>query len=216
MKIIAVGMNYAQHNKELGHTQENSEPVIFMKPDSAILKDGKPFFVPDFSHEVHYETEVVVRICRLGKNIAPRFAHRYYDAVTVGIDFTARDLQRKFREAGNPWELCKGFDNSAAIGTFISLEQAGGDLQNLDFHLDIDGREVQRGNTADMLFKIDDIIAYVSRFMTLKIGDLLFTGTPAGVGPVSVGQHLQGYLGGEKAARFSYPLISSALSYSLY
>ena len=202
MKIIAVGMNYAQHNKELGHTQENSVPVIFMKPDSAILKDGKPFFVPDFSHEVHYETEVVVRICRLGKNIAPRFAHRYYDAVTVGIDFTARDLQRKFREAGNPWELCKGFDNSAAIGTFISLEQAGGDLQNLDFHLDIDGREVQRGNTADMLFKIDDIIAYVSRFMTLKIGDLLFTGTPAGVGPVSVGQHLQGYLGGEKLLDF--------------
>lgn len=202
MKIIAVGMNYAQHNKELGYTQENREPVIFMKPDSAILKDGKPFFVPDFSHEVHYETEVVVRICRLGKNIAPRFAHRYYDAVTVGIDFTARDLQRKFREAGNPWELCKGFDNSAAIGTFISLEQAGGDLQNLDFHLDIDGCEVQRGNTADMLFKIDDIIAYVSRFMTLKIGDLLFTGTPAGVGPVSVGQHLQGYLGGEKLLDF--------------
>ena len=202
MKIIAVGMNYAQHNKELGHTQENSEPVIFMKPDSAILKDGKPFFVPDFSHEVHYETEVVVRICRLGKNIAPRFAHRYYDAVTVGIDFTARDLQRKFREAGNPWELCKGFDNSAAIGTFISLEQAGGDLQNLDFHLDIDGCEVQRGNTADMLFKIDDIKAYVSRFMTLKIGDLLFTGTPAGVGLVSVGQHLQGYLGGEKLLDF--------------
>lgn len=202
MKIIAVGMNYAQHNRELGHTQENREPVIFMKPDSAILKDGKPFFVPDFSHEVHYETEVVVRICRLGKNIAPRFAHRYYDAVTVGIDFTARDLQRKFREAGNPWELCKGFDNSAAIGTFISLEQADGDLQNLDFHLDIDGCEVQRGNTADMLFKIDDIIAYVSRFMTLKIGDLLFTGTPAGVGPVSVGQHLQGYLGGEKLLDF--------------
>ena len=202
MKIIAVGMNYAQHNRELGHTQENREPVIFMKPDSAILKDGKPFFVPDFSHEVHYETEVVVRICRLGKNIAPRFAHRYYDAVTVGIDFTARDLQRKFREAGNPWELCKGFDNSAAIGTFISLEQAGGDLQNLDFHLDIDGCKVQRGNTADMLFKIDDIIAYVSRFMTLKIGDLLFTGTPAGVGPVSVGQHLQGYLGGEKLLDF--------------
>ena len=202
MKIIAVGMNYAQHNRELGHTQENREPVIFMKPDSAILKDGKPFFVPDFSHEVHYETEVVVRICRLGKNIAPRFAHRYYDAVTVGIDFTARDLQRKFREAGNPWELCKGFDNSAAIGTFISLEQAGGDLQNLDFHLDIDGCEVQRGNTADMLCKIDDIIAYVSRFMTLKIGDLLFTGTPAGVGPVSVGQHLQGYLGGEKLLDF--------------
>ena len=117
MKIIAVGMNYARHNEELGHTLENKEPVIFMKPDSAILKDGKPFFIPDFSNEVHYETELVVRINRLGKNIASRFAHRYYDAVTVGIDFTARDLQRRFREVGNPWELCKGFDSSAAIGT---------------------------------------------------------------------------------------------------
>lgn len=203
MKILAVGMNYAQHNNEMGHTQVNREPVIFMKPDSAILKDGKPFFIPDFSSEVHYETEVVVRICRLGKNIAPRFAHRYYDAVTVGIDFTARDLQRKFREAGNPWELCKGFDNSAAIGTFISLEQAGGDLQNLDFHLTIDDKEVQRGNTSNMLFKVDDIISYISRFMTLKIGDLLFTGTPAGVGPVSIGQHLQGYLGEEKLLDFN-------------
>lgn len=203
MKILAVGMNYVAHCQEL-HANENlpKEPVIFMKPDSALLKDSKPFFIPDFSRQVDYETELVVRINRLGKNIAERFAHRYYDAVTVGIDFTARDLQRKFREAGNPWELCKGFDNSAAIGTFISLEQAGGDLQNLDFHLDIDGCEVQRGNTTDMLFKIDDIIAYVSRFMTLKIGDLLFTGTPAGVGPVSVGQHLQGYLGGEKLLDF--------------
>lgn len=202
MKIIAVGMNYAQHNKELGHTQVNIEPIIFLKPDSAILKDGKPFFIPDFSNEVHYETEIVVRICRLGRNIAPRFAPRYYDAVTVGIDFTARDLQRRFRAAGNPWELCKGFDNSAAIGTFIPLEQAGGNVQHLDFHLDIDGQEVQRGNTSDMLFKVDDIIAYVSRFMTLKIGDLLFTGTPVGVGPVSIGQHLQGYLGEEKLLDF--------------
>lgn len=202
MKIIAVGMNYALHNQELGHTQENREPVIFLKPDSAILKDGKPFFLPDFSNEIHYETEVVVRICRLGKHIAPRFAHRYYDAVTVGIDFTARDLQRRFREAGNPWELCKGFDNSAAIGTFVSLEQAGGDVQQLDFHLDIDGCTVQHGNTADLLFRVDDIIAYVSRFMTLKIGDLLFTGTPVGVGPVSIGQHLQGYLGAEKVLDF--------------
>lgn len=174
-----------------------------MKPDSAILKDGKPFFIPDFSDEVHYETEVVVRICRLGKNIAPRFARRYYDAVTVGIDFTARDLQRKFREAGNPWELCKGFDNSAAIGTFVPLEQVGGNVQNLDFHLTIDDKEVQRGHTADMLFRVDEIIAYVSRFMTLKIGDLLFTGTPVGVGPVSIGQHLQGYLGEEKVLDFN-------------
>ena len=202
MKIIAVGMNYALHNKELGHTHENKEPVIFLNPASAIPKDGKPLFSPDFSNAVHYETEVDVRICRLGKNIAPRFAHRYYDAVTVGIDFTARDLQRKFREAGNPWELCKGFDNSAAIGTFIPLEQAGGDVQNLDFHLTIDDKEVQRGHTADMLFRVDEIIAYVSRFMTLKIGDLLFTGTPVGVGPVSIGQHLQGYLGEEKVLDF--------------
>ena len=179
MKIIAVGMNYAQHNKELGHTQVNTEPVIFMKPDSAILKDGKPFFIPDFSNEIHYETELVVRINRLGKNIAPRFANRYYDAVTVGIDFTARDLQRKFRELGNPWELCKGFDSSAAIGTFVPVERY-----------------------KDMLFKIDDIIAYVSQFVTLKIGDLLFTGTPVGVGPVSIGQRLQGYLEGEKLLDF--------------
>ena len=202
MKIIAVGMNYALHNQELGHTQVNSEPVIFMKPDSALLKDGKPFFLPDFSREIHYETEVVVRICRLGKHIAPRFAHRYYDAVTVGIDFTARDLQRAFRAAGNPWELSKGFDNSAAIGTFIPLDRLGGDVQQLDFHLDIDGREVQRGRTADMLHRVDDIIAYVSRFMTLKMGDLFFTGTPAGVGPVAVGQHLQGYLCEENVLDF--------------
>ncbi|MBQ8501140.1 MAG: fumarylacetoacetate hydrolase family protein [Bacteroides sp.] len=197
MKIIAVGMNYARHNRELGHTEENREPVIFLKPDSALLKDGKPFFLPDFSNEVHYETELVVRICRLGKHIAPRFAHRYYDAVTVGIDFTARDLQRRYREQGYPWELSKAFDASAAIGRFVPLEQVGGDVQNLNFHLDIDGREVQRGSTADMLFRVDELIAYVSRFMTLKIGDFLFTGTPAGVGPVSVGQHLQGYLGEE-------------------
>lgn len=201
MKIIAVGMNYARHNEELGHTLENKELVIFMKPDSAILKDGKPFFIPDFSNEVHYETELVVRINRLGKNIAPRFAHRYYDALTVGIDFTARDLQRQFRAAGNPWELCKGFDSSAAIGTFVPVERFA-DVQNLRFHLDIDGNTVQQGDTADMLFKIDDIIAYVSRFVTLKIGDLLFTGTPVGVGPVSIGQHLEGYLEAEKLLDF--------------
>lgn len=201
MKIIAVGMNYARHNEELGHTLVNKEPVIFMKPDSALLKDGKPFFIPDFSNEIHYETELVVRINRLGKNIAPRFASRYYDAVTVGIDFTARDLQRKFREAGNPWELSKGFDNSAAIGTFVPVERFK-DIQYLNFHLDIDGKTVQQGCTVDMLFKVDDIIAYVSRFVTLKIGDLLFTGTPVGVGPVSIGQHLEGYLEEEKLLDF--------------
>lgn len=201
MKIIAVGMNYALHNEELGQAKTASEPVIFMKPDSAILKDGKPFFIPDFSNEIHYETELVVRINRLGKNIAPRFAHRYYDAVTVGIDFTARDLQRKFREEGHPWELCKGFDSSAAIGTFVPVDRFK-DIQQLNFSLQIDGKEVQAGCTADMLFKVDDIIAYVSQFVTLKIGDLLFTGTPAGVGPVHIGQHLQGYLEGEKLLDF--------------
>lgn len=201
MKIIAVGMNYALHNEELGQARTASEPVIFMKPDSAILKDGKPFFIPDFSNEIHYETELVVRINRLGKNIAPRFAHRYYDAVTVGIDFTARDLQRKFREEGHPWELCKGFDSSAAIGAFVPVDRFK-DIQQLNFSLQIDGKEVQAGCTADMLFKVDDIIAYVSQFVTLKIGDLLFTGTPAGVGPVHIGQHLQGYLEGEKLLDF--------------
>jgi 2-keto-4-pentenoate hydratase/2-oxohepta-3-ene-1,7-dioic acid hydratase in catechol pathway len=202
MKIIAVGMNYSQHNKELGHTEVNNQPVIFLKPDSAILKDGKPFFIPDFSKRVEYETELVVRICRLGKNIAPRFANRYYDAVTVGIDFTARDLQSEFRAKGLPWELCKGFDNSAAIGEFVPVNRFM-DVQNINFSLNIDGEERQRGNTADMLFRIDDIIAYVSQFMTLKIGDLLFTGTPAGVGPVAIGQHLQGFIEGEKVLEFN-------------
>ena len=202
MKIIAVGMNYADHVKELdGSFVRPEEPVIFLKPDSALLKDGKPFFIPDFSQEVHYEAELVVRICRLGKNIAERFAHRYYDAVTVGIDFTARDLQRKFRSVGDPWELSKGFDSSAAIGDFVSVDKFQ-NLQNLNFHLDIDGRTVQSGNTADMIFKIDEVIAYVSRFFTLKIGDLLYTGTPVGVGPVHVDEHLQGYLEDEKFLDF--------------
>ena len=202
MKIFAVGMNYVEHNKELDHELIiPEEPVIFMKPDSALLKDGKPFFIPDFSNEVHYETELVVRINRLGKNISERFAHRCYDAVTVGIDFTARDLQRKFRAAGNPWEISKGFDNSAAIGRFVPVEQFK-DIQNLNFSLTIDGQKVQQGCTADMLFKVDEIIAWISRFFTLKIGDLLFTGTPVGVGPVSIGQHLQGYLEDEKLLDF--------------
>ena len=202
MKIIAVGMNYADHVKELdGSFVRPEEPVIFLKPDSALLKDGKPFFIPDFSQEVHYEAELVVLICRLGKNIAERFAHRYYDAVTVGIDFTARDLQRKFRSVGDPWELSKGFDSSAAIGDFVSVDKFQ-NLQNLNFHLDIDGRTVQSGNTADMVFKIDEVIAYVSRFFTLKIGDLLYTGTPVGVGPVHVDEHLQGYLEDEKLLDF--------------
>lgn len=201
MKIIAVGMNYAAHNKELHHSLELSEPTIFMKSDSSLLKDGKPFFIPDFSSEIHYETELVVKIDRLGKNIAERFAHRYYTEVTVGIDFTARDLQRKLREQGLPWELSKAFDNSAVVGTFVPVEQVGS-ISNLPFHLDINGKTVQKGNTQDMLFSVDKIIAYVSRFFTLKIGDFIYTGTPVGVGPVQIDDHLQGYIGEQKLLDF--------------
>ncbi|MCC8172133.1 MAG: fumarylacetoacetate hydrolase family protein [Parabacteroides sp.] len=201
MKIIAVGMNYAAHNTELHHSLELAEPTLFMKSDSALLKDGKPFFIPDFSNEVHYETEIVIRIDRLGKNIAERFARRYYHELTVGIDFTARDLQHRLRAQGLPWEISKSFDNSAVIGEFIPVEQAG-DIQQLPFRLDIDGDTVQQGNTADMLFGVDRIIAYASRFFTLKMGDLIYTGTPAGVGPVKIDDHLQGYVNNEKLLDF--------------
>ena len=202
MKIIAVGMNYRLHCHEL-HAGEAlpQQPVVFMKPDSALLKNGKPFFIPDFCERVDYEAEVVVRICRLGKNISERFAYRYYDAVTVGIDFTARDLQQQFRSKGQPWELCKGFDDSAAIGDFLPIDRFP-DVQKIPFHLDIDGQMVQQGYTGDMLFSVDKIIAYVSRFCTLKIGDLLFTGTPVGVGPVHIGNRLEGYLGKDKVLDF--------------
>lgn len=195
-------MNYAAHNKELHHTLELSEPTIFMKADSALLKDGKPFFIPDFSSEVHYETEIVIKINKLGKNIAERFAHRYYDELTVGVDFTARDLQSRLRAQGLPWEISKAFDNSAALGTFIPLTEAGGEVGRIPFHLDINGKTVQEGNTADMLFPVDRIIAYVSRFFTLKIGDLIYTGTPQGVGPVRIGDHLEGYVGDRKLLDF--------------
>lgn len=203
MKILAVGMNYAEHNKELdGTLYKPKEPVIFTKADSALLKDGKPFFIPDFTTQCDYETELVVRVCRLGKNISTRFAHRYYDAVTVGIDFTARDLQRKLRAEGKPWELCKGFDNSAVIGDFILKEDLP-DIQQIPFHLDIDGHTVQSGYSGDMIFAVDEIIAYISRFFTLKIGDLIFTGTPPGVGPVQIGQHLEGYIQDRRVLAFN-------------
>lgn len=201
MKIIAVGMNYADHNKEMRHTLELAEPTLFMKADSALLKDGKPFFIPDFSKEVHYETEVVVRIDRLGKNIAERFAHRYYNEVTVGIDFTARDLQRTLRSKGLPWEISKAFDNSAVVGTFVPLSEVGS-ITQLPFHLTINGKMVQEGNTKDMLFSVDEIVAYTSRFFTLKTGDLIYTGTPAGVGPVQINDHLEGYIGERKLLDF--------------
>lgn len=203
MKIFAIGMNYIQHNKELdGALYKPEEPVIFTKADSALLKDGKPFFVPDFMGQIDYETEIVVRICRLGKSIPARFAHRYYDAVTVGIDFTARDMQRKARAEGRPWDICKGFDGSAAIGEWVDVSKFR-DIQAIHFHLDINGKTVQEGCTSNMLFKVDEIIEYISRFYTLKTGDILYTGTPAGIGAVSIDDHLEGWIEDRKVLEFN-------------
>ena len=201
MKIIAVGKNYAEHALEFdGTVGKPAVPMIFMKPDSAIIKNGKHFYVPDFLGRVDYEAEIVVRINKLGKSIPARFAHRYYDAITVGIDFTARDMQRAFIQAGAPWELSKGFDGSAVLGEFVPV--ADYDIDNVHFSLTIDENVVQSASTAQMLFKVDEIIAYVSRFCTLKHGDLIFTGTPAGSGPVSIGTHLKGFIGEEKVLDF--------------
>ena len=203
MKIFAVGMNYVLHNKELDGTLYKPEkPVIFTKADSALLKGRKPFFIPDWLGRVDYEAEIVVRICRLGKGIPERFAHRYYDAATVGIDFTARDLQGELRKEGNPWDLCKGFDGSAVIGEWVETDQLG-DIQALDFSLELNGKEVQRGFTGDMIYGVDRLIAFISRFFTLKTGDLLYTGTPAGVGPVKPNDRLKGYLQGRKVLDFT-------------
>lgn len=201
MKIIAVGKNYAEHALEFDGTVEKpAVPMIFMKPDSAIIKNGKHFYVPDFLGRIDYEAEIVVRINKLGKSIPARFAYRYYDAITVGIDFTARDMQRAFIEAGAPWELSKGFDGSAVLGEFRPVEQY--DINDVPFSLTIDDKVVQSASTAQMLFKVDEIIAYISRFCTLKTGDLIFTGTPAGSGPVSIGTHLRGYINDDKVLDF--------------
>ena len=201
MKIIAVGKNYAEHALEFDGTVEKpAVPMIFMKPDSAIIKNGKHFYVPDFLGRVDYEAEIVVRINKLGKSIPARFAYRYYDAITVGIDFTARDMQRAFIEAGAPWELSKGFDGSAVLGEFRPVERY--DINDVPFSLTIDDRVVQSASTAQMLFKVDEIIAYISRFCTLKTGDLIFTGTPAGSAPVEIGTHLKGFIGEDKVLDF--------------
>lgn len=201
MKILAVGLNYESHNLEMKRTFQSNKPVIFMKPESSQLKDGKPFFIPDFSNEIHYETEIVVKIDRLGKHIAEEFANRYYNELTVGIDFTARDLQKELKEKGLPWEIAKGFDSSAAIGSFVSKEKFE-NIQDINFHLDINSKTVQQGNTHDMIYTVDKIIAYISQFFTLKIGDLIFTGTPAGVGPVQIDDHLEGYVESKKLLDF--------------
>lgn len=210
MKIFGIGMNYAAHNKELGHALLYSEdgssqqpPVVFTKADSALLTGGKPFFIPDFTSRCDYETELVVRICRLGRSISERFAHRYYDAVTVGIDFTARDMQQELRSQGLPWDLCKGFDGSAAVGRFVPKETLEHPVQDLHFRLDINGETVQSGHTADMLHTVDHLVSYISQFFTLKMGDLIFTGTPAGIGPVHINDHLDGYLEDEHVLSFN-------------
>lgn len=208
MKIICIGRNYAEHVAELHRSVNDSgrmpsEPLFFLKPDTAMLRNNDPFYIPHFTQEVHYECELIVRINRVGRCIEERFARRYYDEVGLGIDFTARDLQRRAIAEGLPWEAAKAFDYSAAISPqFIPLAELGGDVQNLHFDLTIDGELRQRGYTGDMLFPVDRLIAHVSRFVTLRMGDLLYTGTPVGVGPVAPGQNLVATLEGRKLLDF--------------
>jgi len=196
MKIICIGRNYANHAKEM-NASVPEVPMFFMKPDTAILPKRTPFYYPNFTNNLHFECEVVIRISKLGKNIDEKFAHEYYQEFGLGIDFTARDLQEKCKEKGHPWEIAKSFEYSAPLSEKF-LNKKDVNLANLDFSLHKNGKKVQQGNTKDMLFSIDQLIAYVSQFMTLKIGDLIFTGTPEGVGPVSIGDHLEGFVGNEK------------------
>jgi 2-keto-4-pentenoate hydratase/2-oxohepta-3-ene-1,7-dioic acid hydratase in catechol pathway len=199
MKIFATGMNYRQHNKELDETLYTQEgPVIFTKADSALLRTKKPFFVPEWTARVDCAAGLVVRICRLGKGIPERFAHRYYDAVTVGIDFTAGDCLERAAERGLPWEISKGFDGSAAVGEWSTLPEYDGKRRHLRFRLDKNGETVQSGDTSDMVYTADKLIAYISQFFTLRTGDLLYTGYPAVMGPVQIGDHLEGWLEDQK------------------
>lgn len=195
MKIICVGRNYKKHAEELGN-QVPEEPVIFMKPDSAILRQRDAFYIPDFSSDVHYEAEIVIKLNRLGKRIQSKFAHKYFAEFTLGIDFTARDIQAKLKDKGLPWEKAKGFDNSAVCGDWLTAKEY--DLTNLTFELHKNGELVQKGNTKDMLFSVDELIEHTSQYFTLKIGDQIFTGTPEGVGPVVHGDVLEGFIEGKK------------------
>lgn len=196
MKIICVGRNYTDHINELSN-QKPDEPVVFMKPDTSVLNSGFPFVIPEFSNDVHHELEVVVKINKVGKYIQPKFAHKYYSQIGLGIDFTARDLQSKLKGKGLPWELAKSFDGATVLGTFVDKDQFD-DLQNISFQLVKNGTVVQNGNTQDMLWQIDELIAYVSQFFTLKTGDIIFTGTPAGVAKVNPGDELEGFLEDQK------------------
>ena len=199
MKIICIGRNYTKHIEELNNERPD-EPVVFMKPDSAILLKQHPFVIPEFSEDIHHELEVIVKINKVGKYIEPKFAHKYYDEISVGIDFTARDLQQKLKDKGLPWEKAKAFDGSAVIGEFVSKSDFKS-LDNLNFELTNNGVTVQKGNTSYMLWKIDELIAYVSQFFTLKIGDIIFTGTPEGVAVVRPDDVLEGFLEGNKLFR---------------
>jgi 2-keto-4-pentenoate hydratase/2-oxohepta-3-ene-1,7-dioic acid hydratase in catechol pathway len=200
MKIICIGLNYREHAMELGRPLP-TEPVVFLKPDSSLIKNNKPFFLPGFSSMIQYETEVVIKISKLGKGISAKFAHRYYDELTLGIDITARDIQNRNSAAGLPWELSKCFDGAAPLGRFIPVNRVK-DINKLDFRLEINEKVVQVGNTSDMIFSINEIIAYVSKFFTLKTGDLIFTGTPPGVGPLKKNDNLVAYLGDEPLLDF--------------
>jgi len=204
MKIICIGRNYVEHIRELdGNGSIPDKPIFFTKPDTALLRNNEPFYVPSFSNDLHYETELVVKINRIGKCVEERFARRLYDSVTLGIDFTARDIQRNCTANGLPWEICKAFDHSAALSPrFIPLDELGGNIQKLEFEMELNGLTRQRGDTSKMIFTVDKIIAYVSRFMTLKIGDLIFTGTPVGVGAVHPGDRLTASLMGQKLLDF--------------
>jgi len=192
MKIICIGRNYIEHVKELNNLIP-AEPVFFLKPDTSLIINNKPFFYPPFTNELHHEVEIVLRISKVGKFIDQGFAHRYYNEIGIGIDFTARDLQRQAIEKGLPWEKSKAFEGSAPVSRFISVTSLP-DRSNISFHLDVNGKTVQQGSTKNMIFSFEELISYVSRFFTLKTGDLIFTGTPAGIGPVQTGDRLQAYI----------------------
>jgi len=201
MKIICIGRNYVAHAQELNN-EVPEEPVFFMKPDSALLRNNDPFYIPEWTNEVHYEIELVIRINRIGKNIEQRFAHRYYDKIGLGIDFTARDVQKELKQKGLPWEKAKAFDQAAAISSSFLPVSVFPDTESIRFSLQIDGSIVQDGNSELMIFGFEEIISHVSKYMTLKIGDLIYTGTPAGVGAVKIGDHLEGFLENKKLLDF--------------
>lgn len=200
MKIICIGRNYAEHAKEM-NSAVPSEPVFFLKPDTSLIKDNQPFYYPDFSKEIHHEVELVLKINKPGKNIQTQFANKYYNEIGIGIDFTARDIQAECKKNGLPWEKAKAFDGAAPIGKFIDKKQFT-DQKNINFNLKINGNNVQEGNTKDLLFSFDTIIAYISKYFTLRTGDLIYTGTPEGVGPVKIGDRLEAFIEDQKLLDF--------------